>query len=197
MIEINLVPEQSRKKRKSKSLLNGLNIPRETMIGAGAGVLVILLSIHFVLLLFNITKLVHYKKLQKQWAEMSPLKEKVDSVMLELRGLQGKLAVFDEVAGDSGALWSRKLNILSDSLPRGVWFKKIDFHNDIFLLEGSAISMQGEEMINVHNFVSVLKKNKDFLDHFADLKLGSIQTRKLEKIEIADFSIIIHEQKSF
>ncbi len=189
MIEINLVPVELRKKRKNKSLLRGLNIPRELMIGAGGGVVLFLLGLHLVLLLVNITRLVHYKKLQKQWAQMSPLKEKVDSVATEMRGLQDQLATLDEVTGKSNILWSRKLNILSDTLPRGVWFKKMGFNGDIFSVEGSAISRQGEEMISVHNFTSALKKNKDFLDNFADLKLGSIQTRKLDKIEIADFLI--------
>ncbi len=188
MIEINLVPPHLQKKRKSR-ILEGLEIPKELLIGIGGGAVALLILIHFILLIVNIGKFIEYKSLEKKWTQMSTLKQGVDSVVNESRGLQGRLTTFQELMGQSNILWSNKLNILSDTLPRGVWLKKIELSHKIFFLEGSAISRQGEEMINVHNFTSALKKDSVFLNNFRDLKLGSIQTRKFEKIEIADFSI--------
>lgn len=189
MIEINLVPAHLQKKRKGQLFLEGLNVPREMMIGIGGGALFLLLAIHLVLLMVNIGGLVQYKGLQGQWGRMSTLKKSVDSVLNESRGFQSKLATFEGLMGRYSMMWSKKINILSDTLPRGVWLKKIDFHNKTLSIEGSAISRQGEEMINVHNFTSALKKDENFLSNLKNLELGSIQTRKFEKIEIADFLI--------
>ena len=59
----------------------------------------------------------------------------------------------------------------------------------MFFIEGSAISKQKKEMASVHSFVSKLKEQGAFLDKLHDLDLESIQTRNVNKIDIADFMI--------
>jgi len=46
-------------------------------------------------------------------------------------------------------------------------------------------------MINVHQFTSTLKSQREFLEHFNDLELGSIQRRKIKQMDIADFMITV------
>ncbi|HBR14608.1 MAG TPA: hypothetical protein DD723_03560 [Candidatus Omnitrophica bacterium] len=189
MIEINLVPVHLRKKRKSQFLPGGLNIPLEVVIGLGGGVLILLIVAHVGLLFINMSQLGRHKKLQAKWEEMSPAKQNVDLVIKEMRAFQSKLKSIEAIMPKKEILWSQKLNILSDVLPRGVWLKRITLNQETLLIEGSAISRQSEEMINVHSFAANLKKENEFLEHFTEIDLGSIQRRKVQKIDIADFLI--------
>jgi len=189
MIEINLVPLHLRKKKKKSLLPGGINIPIEVVIGIGGGVFALLILAHVLLLFTNIAKLAQHKRLQKQWEEIAPDKAKVDAVVNEMRELQSRYKSIEEITGVDKILWSQKLNILSDNLPRGVWLTKIVLNDEMLLIEGSATSKQRQEMINVHNLASNLKSNEAFLEDLEDLELGSIQRRRVQKIEIADFLI--------
>jgi len=189
MIEINLVPLKLRKRRKGQQLFKGFNIPLEVVIGLGGGFIVLLMGVHLFLLFTNVKKIAEHKRLKKEWALLEPDKSDVDAVISELRSLKGKQQAAEDVLVEDKISWSQKLNILSDSLPKGVWLRKIILDEEIFSIEGSAVSTEIEEMINVHSFAGNLKKQKKFLEHFEDLELGSIQRRKINKVEIADFVI--------
>ena len=47
------------------------------------------------------------------------------------------------------------------------------------------------EMISVHSFTSNLKKNPKFMKKFIELEVGSIQTRTVDKTDVADFLITL------
>ena len=188
MININLIPPHLRKKPKSK-LIGKMNIPLEIIIGSGGGLLVLLGVIHVLLLFINIGKLAQHKSLQSQWEAMRPGKENVDSVVNEMRIFQGKYNVIEEIAGKATLSWAQKLNILSDSLPRGIWLKKISLDDGMLFIEGSAIPKETTEIISIHHLTSNLKADPKFSEHFTDLELGSIQRRKIKTVEIADFVI--------
>lgn len=188
MININLIPPHLRKKEKNR-LLGKVNIPLDVIIGCGGGLLVLLGIVHVLLLFVNIGKLAQHKALQKQWETMRPGKENVDSVVNEMRVFQNKYKAIEEITGKSGLSWARKLNILSDSLPRGVWLKKIALNEKMLFIEGSAISKETTEIISIHHLTSNLKEDGNFMKHFTDLELGSIQRRKIKNVEIADFVI--------
>ena len=125
---------------------------------------------------------------------MRPEKENVDAVISEMRIFQGKYRAIENIAENGNLSWAQKLNILSDSLPRGVWLKKVALEDDMFFIEGSAVSKAGTEIISIHHLTSNLKKNDHFTQHFTDIELGSIQRRKINNVEIADFIITMKLQ---
>jgi len=190
MIEINFVPAQLRK-RKKMHLLGGMGIPLEKVIGLGGGLILLLVFVHVLLMLTNFGKLAQQSKLQHEWESMAPQKKEVDSIIQEMRVLQAKQDSINKILEAKNILWSKKLNIISDVLPRGVWLRKLVLINNTFLIEGSSISKQKREMINVHNLTSNLKDHDSFLDQFSGLELGSISSRNVQKIEIADFLITL------
>jgi len=145
--------------------------------------------VHVGLLVININRLAKHKALSDKWVEILPAKENVDKIISQLRDFQKKQNAIESLTKKSEVSWSEKINIISDSIPRGVWLKRISLTEDILFIEGSAISRQNNEMINVHAFTSNLKKSSRFLMQFDDLELGSIQRRKIHRIEIADFLI--------
>lgn len=189
MIEINLIPSSLRKKKKVNALVSGLNMPLEIVVGSIGGVFLVLFVLHAFLLLINVGKIVQRNNLKGQWQSILPAKESVDGVIAEMRALQTSHKAIEDVTTGKRIIWSQKLNIISDSLPRGVWLKKIALTDEMFFVDGSAISSENKEMVNIHSLTSALKENKDFMEQLSELELGSIQRRKIQKMEIADFLI--------
>ena len=151
-----------------------------TMRRDRGGLLVLLGVIHVLLVFVNIGKLAQHKSLQKQWETMKPNKDNVDSVVNEMKVFQGKYKAIEDITGKSGLSWARKMNALSDSLPRGVWLKKIALNEKMLFIEGSAISKETSEIIAIHHFTTNLKEEEGFLEHFTDLEPGAIQRRKIK-----------------
>lgn len=190
MIDINLVPPNLRKKSKGQSFLGGFHLPLEVIIGIGGGLVALLILFHVFLLFTNIGKMIAYKNLKKQEEQIKPQKDVVEAVVKELRMLQSnKESIVRVTGGVDRVSWSQKLNILSDSLPQGVWLRRVALSEKVLFIEGSAISRQAKENVNVHSFISNLKKRQDFLDHLTELELGSIQSHTVNKVDVADFLI--------
>lgn len=191
MIEINLIPYSLRKNKKSKLSFKEFNIPPEIVIGLGGGLIVLLLLVHVFLLVINMRNVARHKEFKSKMEAVSPQKQRVEEVINELRALQSTQKAVEDILPGRKICWAQKLNILSDSIPRGVWLKRVHLEGDVLLIEGSAISTDNEAMINVHQFTSTLKSQREFLEHFNDLELGSIQRRKIKQMDIADFMITV------
>ena len=191
MIEITLLPYSLRKKKKGKFSLPEFNIPLEIVIGLGGGLVALLVLVHVFLLVINIRNVAKHKEFQRKIEAVSLEKQRVEKVLNELRALQSTQKAVQGILPERKICWANKLNILSDSIPRGVWIKRINLEGDVLLIEGSAISTDNEAMINVHQFTSTLKSQREFLEHFNDLELGSIQRRKIKQMDIADFLITV------
>jgi len=166
-----------------------IKIPIEILIGSVLGVVLFLIAVHVSLLGVNVLKLTQHNNLKKQWDVIAPAKQNVDKVIKEMRDLQAKHKAIDKITTGSRILWAQKLNILSDSIVRGVWLTRVRLSEGTFYIEGSAISKQSEEVIGIHPFTANLKADKIFIDKFQDLDLDSIQKRFIGKTEVADFVI--------
>lgn len=188
MIEINLIPYSLRKKKKKFSLAE-FNLPLEVVIGLGGGLMALLILVHIVLMIIDLRIVGRHKQVQQQMEALGPQKQQADKVVNELRTLQGTQKALQEILPERKISWAQKLNILSDSIPRGVWLRRVSLDTETLFIEGSAISTDNEAIINVHQFTSALKNQKEFLEHFKDLELGSIQRRKIKQVDIADFMI--------
>lgn len=188
MIDINLVPPHLRKHRKSR-VLGTINIPLEIIIGCGGGLLLLLCVIHIGLLLVNVGKLAHHKGLKNQWEGMRAERESVDSVVSKMKIFRSKYRALKNISKKGELSWAQKLNLLSDNLPRGMWFRKIALNDEILFIEGSAISKGVSEIASVSRLIAQLKGSDDFMNDFTELELGSIQKRRIKNVEIADFVI--------
>ena len=190
MIEINLVPEQLRKKRKSKAAsLDPMHLAKEKLLGIVAGFVVLLLVISIFLQLIIFIQFARFKGLKSKWEKISPDKQNVDRIITELRGLQGKIKPIEELTADQGISWSQKLNNISDSVPRGVWLRRIFLKDKELSIEGSAVSKSKDEIILVHSFAANLKNQGSFLKDFTGFDVDSIQRQKVQTLDLADFII--------
>jgi Tfp pilus assembly protein PilN len=197
MIEVNLIPEGLRKKKKST--------PAPAAIATGEKKFILFLQIGTVIFFYVIVHaLLHLwyhqqsakkLRLKREWEALASQKKEADDLLAELKDLQAKKKSIEEITGMHRILWAQKLNEISNELPRGVWLKEMNFDEGTFLIHGSSISRHEAEMINVHKFLSNLKKNKSFGQDFSDVDLGVIKSREIENTPVADFTIILDLKK--
>jgi len=189
MIEINLVPNYLRKKKKGGLLSGGLHLPLEVIIGIGGGLLFLLIAADVLVVTAKGVKAGQKSSIEKNLAGVAPQMMDVRKIKGELQKLKDSYESIKGVTGEVRTLWSEKLNIISNKLSRGVWIRRIALTDDVLFVVGSAISRKNDGIINVHTFTSNLKKDESFKKGLMELDLGSIQTKLVNNIEVADFEI--------
>ncbi len=190
MIVINLVPEHLRK-RSARGVWSsmGLGIPREVLLGVGGAFIALLVFAHVLLLAAQSAQGVRLGLVKVRWERLLPDRNRIDAIGTELRGLRKKVTTITDIASARTGLWSRKMNVLSDALSKGVWLKKINLDSGTLTLEGSAFSKTQSEIVTVGNFVAGLKKEGAFADDFSSIEVQSIQRGKRGPTEVVDFVI--------
>ena len=189
MIEINLVPEHLRKKRKKKSQAGkGFSLPKETIIGMVGGFLVLLILLHVGLQFFITTKLVHYNSLKGEMEAIRTDKKTADEVVQNLRKLRTQLKAVKDVTKEKRVLWSKKLSEISINLSRGVWLDKLELNEIGLRIKGKAVSKNSTDAYQ-YKFTSNLKADTGFRSAFDNIEMGTIKTRQLKSLYITDFSI--------
>ena len=166
-----------------------LNIPREVLWGVGGGLVLLMLAVH---LLIGVTWLGDMARLagdKANWQKLSLDRNILDAVNNESQELKKKIAVISDMTSKGSVAWSPKLNAISDALPRGVWLRRMVLDKTSLTMEGSAVSKNHNEIADVGNFVSALKKEAVFMKDFSSLEVNSIQRGKRSSMEVADFTI--------
>jgi len=190
MIVINLVPEHLRK-RSARDVLSfiGLDIPREVLLGVGGAFIALLVVAHVLLLAAQSAQGVRLGLVKARWEGFLPDRNRIDAIEAELRGLRKKATTITDITSARTGPWSKKMNVLSDALPKGVWLKKINLDSRTLTLEGSAFSKTQSEIVTIGNFVANLKKEGTFADDFSSIEVQSIQRDKRGPTEVVDFVI--------
>ncbi|MBM3253523.1 MAG: PilN domain-containing protein [Candidatus Omnitrophica bacterium] len=203
MIEINLLPEEYRKRKKKKIIV----LPKG--LGFFIGLWFFGLFIMFGLLL-NITvesKNAKVEKLEKEWALLQPKKTQLETLKTEASTLEGELNLFRRVLYKR-FYWSEKLNKISDNILDGVWLNSLSIgtgeenvgmvsaelpRNAVHSLtiSGSVFSRVAGEEDSISQFIKSLKEDKEFSKDFKDIELKSVQTKKIADKEVKDFVIIL------
>jgi Tfp pilus assembly protein PilN len=190
MIEINLLPERLKKKRKGVSLASLLQLPRETIIVLIGSILCLLILLHILLVGVLVIQKMRLSGLSRHWERIAPDKARADALKEDIAKIETKLGSFDQVASQSKKIvWAQKLNQLSDALPAGLWLTKLSLSSGVLIIEGSAISKRGEEMVLVGKFTSLLKNDAGFAKDFKDIELTSINRKLIKSVEVADFVV--------
>ena len=59
----------------------------------------------------------------------------------------------------------------------------------MFTIDGSSVSKDNDQILYVHTFVNNLKNQPEFLKHFIEFEIDSIQRSKTQMVDLVDFSI--------
>ncbi len=190
MILINLTPQQFQKKRHGLGrLMKGLVVPRDVVFGVLGGVAVLLVFFHIMLQLLIFIRLAEHQIYKAQWEAALPNKKNVTRIEQEIKKRAARISSIQKILGKQHICWSRAMNDVSGALTRGVWLRKIVFKEGVLLVEGSGVSQQKIEKINITQFLSGLKETPSFAESFNTIEVTSIRSRDLSGTMVADFVI--------
>lgn len=175
MIEINLLPSKKLTLPDNKTLVY--------IIFAIVGFLILL---HLLLGLWVVIRQYQLKNLNNQWPQFKSDKEKIDALKKDLNSLESNVKTVEKLT-TKRIIWSKKLETISNLMPKGIWLTYLTISPDKFSLQGSAISKKGEEMALISKFLNDLKANTDFSKQIKNLEIGPLQRRLIKDWEVIDF----------
>lgn len=194
MIEINLLPEELRKKKSEPCFK--LNLQAEKLkfwiAGGAAGSLIFIIII---LALGSFIRAGQINKLLAREKNFSSKLSKLDSVNKEIAVLKVKMSALDTLTKRK-FIWAEKINQLSDLVLPGIWFTRVytDSTENKLMVEGSVISKSEEAMASVGKFMKNLKDDAQFFKDFKNIKLESVQRKAKDERDIVDFKIALYFQ---
>ncbi|MGB2630127.1 MAG: hypothetical protein WBD24_00830 [Candidatus Omnitrophota bacterium] len=198
MIELNLLPKELRRKKKKVSAL-----PEIPVIPVCIGVVAILIVTHLTLLLLIKNNRDLSKKLQDNWSQIQPQKEKTDAFFNELNNLQKRVEAVRKIA-EPDISWARILNGLNQAIVPNIWLSefKLTFEKGqkrgekgklISLdLMGYAVGKSETALPNIGRFMESLKNIKDFSGYFREIELEDIRNYVISGEEVMMFKLVCH-----
>ena len=187
MIEINLLPEELRKKEERVNLLAELPIKRGAII-----FIIVFFALQGLLTVGAFYQTAHFKWMK---AEISRLKETNKMITAQ----KSETTLFKKRIGNAETviqrpfLWSSLVNVLSDSVTKGVWLKNFSINSDAKIshlkLEGSVVG-KGEETALAGKFIKELKANPFFNELFSEIELSTINQKRIKDFDVYDFVIL-------
>ncbi len=216
MIEINLLPQEIKKKKRK------IKLPDISFLPIVAGLLGVIVVIHLLLGITLLFKVKTLGRLEKKWEIVLPDSGRADNLKTELTNMRAKVDAIDALIKNRQS-WARRLNDMSDAMISGVWLNRLWLERRIIVqepivkadaeeeaektmakdnvkperivintmhLSGSAIVSGGEETATIGRFIRSLKENRDFFADFKEIESAFIQRAKLKEEEIMDFELI-------
>lgn len=205
MVDINLLPKEAVVGTK-KRLGITLKMPKIIATPLIVGVISALLLCQVLISLLAITQRNRLIKLSAEFTEVSPLEKVAEVLKKQADELNRKLSVIESLTSDS-LIWSKKFYDLSGAVIEGVWLTSLSLNveapkggadaqsksRQTLVLKGSVVSPSpGGETAIVGKFIESLRSNRGFFDDFDDIKVSSIQSKRLGEIEVMDFTIICY-----
>ena len=188
MIAINLLPEELKVKPKTEGSAFKFSLQEKYFVYLLPVVICVLIFVHIVLILFSAVKGAQLTVLSNKWSNLGPQRKELDVFMQEHAAFSQDAIILQQLSNQR-INWAEKLNKLSSNLPSGVWFTDLSVTQKDFILKGSVIALQKEEMSLIHKFLSSLQNDQDFIDDFYNLELVSVQNRSVGGYEVSDFTL--------
>ncbi|UCD55113.1 MAG: PilN domain-containing protein [Candidatus Omnitrophota bacterium] len=190
MIELNLLPEELKKKR------TRIELPEIPLVPIAVAFLGILLIVQFIVGGFIFLSRRQLGSLNKKWENLAPKK----TALAKLKGqitVTGKKVEAIEGLIEKQLNWSCLLNELSNSLTANIWLTELSYDergrgNTIrtLTLSGSAVGKGEETTAFIAHFIKSLKDNKKFFAQFDNIELVSIKKGRIAEQDIMNFILI-------
>jgi len=219
MIEINLLPEENKKKKKHsapKVDISDTGAPTFSIVGIAVWAVVLVLAVQLVLFALSAISGATYKSLAAEYKDILPKKQETEKLKIRVDTTNKKVAAIDELMVKRFS-WEKKLNSLSDSMTPGIWLTNLQYDEKsseeikkpvnadpaknkdgqpevsvlsrYLILSGAASSMGEEGTALIGRFIKGLKDDPDFYSDFSDIELGTIKREKIADQEVMMFKI--------
>lgn len=133
MIEINLLPEELRKKEPkfkkfdfSAISLDNINIKKMSLINIGIIAIAVLAAFHLGLFLIGVNSKASLNTVAKKNEALLPKKTEADSLKNELGLINKKVTAIDGLMVKRFS-WAKKLESLSDAITPGIWLTELSY----------------------------------------------------------------------
>ena len=190
MIDINLMPVNQRKK--SNGLFGvALNISREILLGIGAAVAALLITMHILLILVWGFKSIQLAGVEGKFKQLLPDKNIIDAVANEVKDVNKKMKAITGLISIQKTTWSEKFNVLSDEVPKGVWLSKVTVDPTTLIIFGMAASKQHNEITLVSGLTANLKNNQQLMVDIASIEVNAINRVKYNNTDVSQFTITV------
>lgn len=180
MIEINLLPEELRIKKKS------IRLNLQTTVYILPLILGLLVLLHLYLIIALFVKTSSLRVLDNKSKEFEPKRIIVESFKKEQNLLLEDTKTIQAFSSER-INWAEKLNRLSLDLPAGIWFTEVSMVNRNFVLKGIVLSLQKEELDLINKFFVTLKNDTAFFKDFSGMELSLIQRKVIAVYDVVEF----------
>jgi Tfp pilus assembly protein PilN len=120
---------------------------------------------------------------------LEPKRRELDALRRLAQDLQAEEVAFRSLKQEP-TLWAKRLNVLSDLTPEGVWLTDLTLDRAKGLvIHGSAVGRQGSDMVNVGRLVQDLKASPEVLAAVKDIQIESIKRVQEREIEVVQFTL--------
>jgi hypothetical protein len=186
MIEINLLPEELKKKKRK------IEIPKIEFLPIIVIAVIAVVALQL-LLSFTLTiKRTSLKRLEARWGNLKPEEKDAMVIKRQINRLLDKISHIERIKSER-TLWAEKLSALSDSMMSGIWLTKFSVNErgekKLLSITGSVSSTGKDEAAMIGRFMKQLKDNPGFFRDFSEIELGTIQQKTRKNIETMEFVI--------
>jgi Tfp pilus assembly protein PilN len=207
MIEINLLPEEMKKKvspfaQMNFPIFNLQKLPVLTIAAVFAGILVV---VQVLVIVMSIYSKVTLNSLAKKYDDLAPKKREADALKAKSDAITKRVNAIDELMGKRLS-WAKKLNALSDSMTPGIWLNEMEYDErpvaNVKAVKGKVSGIPGRLLMNgfaagsgeqglalIGKFITSLKGNEAFYSDFSDIELIASKSDKVEGQEVMNFKI--------
>ena len=212
MIELNLLPQELRKKRKK------IELPDLPLIPISAAIIGALVVVQLVLGFLITISNRQLTSAEKTWKELAPKKAEFDKIKKEIALTGQKTKAIEGLIADRFN-WARFLNELSNSLTANIWLTELSYNEEkaasqsssskktrrssstaskqpaeqsvarFLVISGSASGKDEEGTAYIARFIKSLKNNADFFSNFNDIELVSIKKGTVSGKDVMDFTV--------
>ena len=187
MIQINLLPDElKKKKRKAFDWKKFPLLPILMTIFLGV------VFFHFLIIGVTVLTGMQRSRIQAEWKKFEPEKNKFDKLKQDVAELNNIVHVVEALT-EYRILWAKALNELSDSVPSNVWLSSLYFDErgdlSLLVLEGYASSASEEGASYVARFIKLLEDNSVINMLCSEIELGSMKQFLIDGKEVMYFTL--------
>jgi len=215
MIEINLLPEEMKKKKSRWKQIDLSQVSLQSLPLLKIGVIVgaCLVAIQALVSIIGTSTNGIYGALDRRYNAISSKKQEVDALKRQAEGVKKKIKAIDELMVQRFS-WAKKLNDLSDAMTPNVWLTELNYDEQVserriplrgegdsqksivekktsrfMKISGNASSIREEGAALVGKFIKSLKSSPGFYSDFSDIELGTVRAAKIEDQEVMSFTL--------
>jgi len=180
-IVINLSPQ----KETATTVLLQKAVSYTPLVGLTA-VLVLVLIIF--LQMFILKQAYNYSKYNKKWGAWKSKYEEIKKIKKEIGKLEKEKNRLEEIAAPKYDIVLILEGIFS-SLPKNVWFERLDFESGAISLKGYVVKWREDYLVSLDGFINSLREQEYFSSKFKKLNIRESKKSNFNGVETLKFII--------